>query len=198
MNAGAQDAVIAVAVVAMMLAATLILLSEKELASRWGVRILDAGGLVEKTRKSCGATSGRPNWPSTPASPRGKPRFWRWWPGQERPGHHAGAVHCRGHLQGPHEPHLREVRRRESPRARGAFGARDRASSPLGGWLAADWRSVVALKQASKKALQGASDYAALDCRDDDRSGFIPMFREFQARLIASGSLRRIFALAAS
>ena len=49
MNAGAQDAVIAVAVVAMMLAATLILLSEKELASRWGVRILDAGGLVEKT-----------------------------------------------------------------------------------------------------------------------------------------------------
>lgn len=35
MNAGAQDAVIAVAVVAMMLAATLILLSEKELASRW-------------------------------------------------------------------------------------------------------------------------------------------------------------------
>lgn len=49
MNTGAQDAVIAVAVVAMMLAATLILLSEKELASRWGVRILDAGGLVEKT-----------------------------------------------------------------------------------------------------------------------------------------------------
>ena len=49
MNAGAQDAIIAVAVVAMMLAATLILLSEKELASRWGVRILDAGGLVEKT-----------------------------------------------------------------------------------------------------------------------------------------------------
>lgn len=45
---GAQDTVIAVAVVAMMLAATLILLSEKELASRWGVRILDAGGLVEK------------------------------------------------------------------------------------------------------------------------------------------------------
>ena len=44
MNAGAQDAVMA-----MMLAATLILLSEKELASRWGVRILDAGGLVEKT-----------------------------------------------------------------------------------------------------------------------------------------------------
>ena len=33
----------------MMLAATLILLSEKELASRWGVHILDAGGLVEKT-----------------------------------------------------------------------------------------------------------------------------------------------------
>ena len=49
MNAGAQDAIIAVAVVAMMLAATLILLSEKELARRWGVRILDAGGLVEKT-----------------------------------------------------------------------------------------------------------------------------------------------------
>ncbi len=49
MNAGAQDTVIAVAVVAMMLAATLILLSEKELASRWGVRILDVGGLVEKT-----------------------------------------------------------------------------------------------------------------------------------------------------
>ena len=46
---GAQDAVIAVAVVALMLVATLILLSEKELASRWGVRILDVGGLVEKT-----------------------------------------------------------------------------------------------------------------------------------------------------
>ena len=47
--AGAQDTVIAVAVVAMMLAATLILLSERELASKWGVRILDIGGLVEKT-----------------------------------------------------------------------------------------------------------------------------------------------------
>lgn len=46
---GAQDTVIAVAVVAMMLAATLILLSERELASKWGVRILDIGGLVEKT-----------------------------------------------------------------------------------------------------------------------------------------------------
>ena len=46
---GAQDAVIAVAVVALMLGATLILLSEKELASRWGVRVLDVGGLVEKT-----------------------------------------------------------------------------------------------------------------------------------------------------
>lgn len=80
MNAGAQDAVIAVAVVAMMLAATLILLSEKELASRWGVRILDAAALWRRPRKSCGATSGRPSWPSTPASPRGKPRFWRWWP----------------------------------------------------------------------------------------------------------------------
>lgn len=46
---GAQDTVIAVVVVAMMLAATLILLSERELASKWGVRILDIGGLVEKT-----------------------------------------------------------------------------------------------------------------------------------------------------
>ncbi|WP_302962870.1 helix-turn-helix transcriptional regulator [uncultured Adlercreutzia sp.] len=46
--AGTQEAVIAVAVVAMMLAATLILLSERELASKWGVRILDVGGLVEK------------------------------------------------------------------------------------------------------------------------------------------------------
>lgn len=122
MNAGAQDAVIAVAVVAMMLAATLILLSEKELASRWGVRILDAGGLVEKTPEELRRDERRPSWPSTPASPRGKPRFWRWWPRARTARHHAGAVHRRGHLQGPHEPHLREVRRREPPRARGAFG----------------------------------------------------------------------------
>lgn len=47
--AGVQDALIAGLVVAMMVAAMLILLSEKELASRWGVRILDVGGLVEKT-----------------------------------------------------------------------------------------------------------------------------------------------------
>ncbi|WP_304426697.1 helix-turn-helix transcriptional regulator [uncultured Adlercreutzia sp.] len=49
MGQGAQDVLVAVAVVAMVLAATLILLSEKELASKWGVAILDAGGLVEKT-----------------------------------------------------------------------------------------------------------------------------------------------------
>lgn len=49
MAAGTQDVVIAVLVVAMMLAATLILLSERELASKWGVKIMDVGGLVEKT-----------------------------------------------------------------------------------------------------------------------------------------------------
>ncbi|MDE8702856.1 helix-turn-helix transcriptional regulator [Adlercreutzia equolifaciens] len=49
MGQGIQDVLVAVAVVAMVLAATLILLSEKELASKWGVVILDAGGLVEKT-----------------------------------------------------------------------------------------------------------------------------------------------------
>lgn len=49
MGQGVQEVLVAVAVVAMVLAATLILLSEKELASKWGVRILDAGGLVEKT-----------------------------------------------------------------------------------------------------------------------------------------------------
>ena len=44
-----QDVVITAAVVMLVLASTLMLLSEKELASRWGVRVLDVGGLVEKT-----------------------------------------------------------------------------------------------------------------------------------------------------
>ncbi len=49
LTSGAQDIVIAVLVAVMMLVATLILLSERELASKWGVRILDVGGLVERT-----------------------------------------------------------------------------------------------------------------------------------------------------
>lgn len=107
MNAGAQDAVIAVAVVAMMLAATLILLSEKELASRWGVRILDAGGLVEKTPEELRRDERRPSWPSTPASPRGNRDSGAGGPGQERPGHHAGAVHRRGTFKA-HMSHIYE------------------------------------------------------------------------------------------
>ncbi len=49
LGAGVENMVVSGLVVALVLAASLILLSEKELASKWGVRILDAGGLVQKT-----------------------------------------------------------------------------------------------------------------------------------------------------
>ena len=134
MNAGAQDAVIAVAVVAMMLAATLILLSEKELASRWGVRILDAGGLVEKSgmgfeelrrderatelaeRGGSGGRAGRAR-----LTPRETEILALVAQGKNGPAIMQELFIAEGTFKA-HEPHLREVRRREPPRARGAFG----------------------------------------------------------------------------
>ena len=139
MNAGAQDAVIAVAVVAMMLAATLILLSEKGAGEPLGrahpgrgrPRGEDPG---RAAARRAGGRAGR----ARPSHSAGNRDSGAGGPGQERPSHHAGAVHRRGHLQGPHEPHLREVRRREPPRARGAVGCvigRHRRNLPALGWL---------------------------------------------------------------
>lgn len=47
--AATQDLIITVAVSALILAATVLLFSEKELASKWGVSILEEGGLVQRT-----------------------------------------------------------------------------------------------------------------------------------------------------
>lgn len=47
--AGTQDLVVTILVAALILAATLLLFSEKELASKWGVSILEEGGLVQRT-----------------------------------------------------------------------------------------------------------------------------------------------------
>lgn len=47
--AGTQDLVVTILVAALILAATLLLFSEKELASKWGVDILEEGGLIERT-----------------------------------------------------------------------------------------------------------------------------------------------------
>lgn len=44
-----QDLVVTIMVAVLILAATLLLFSEKELASKWGVSILEEGGLIERT-----------------------------------------------------------------------------------------------------------------------------------------------------
>ena len=99
-----QNIVISAAVVAMMLVATLILLSEKELASKWGVRILDVGGLVEKTpeeeqrEERVVTLVARAH-----LTPREAEYVCAGGSGEERPRHHAGPVHRRGHAQGPHD-----------------------------------------------------------------------------------------------
>ena len=49
--ASTQDLVATVAVSALILAATVLLFSEKELASKWGVSILEEGGLVQRTEE---------------------------------------------------------------------------------------------------------------------------------------------------
>lgn len=47
-----QDTVLMVAVIMLVLVSTFILLSEKELASRWGIRLLDTGDLAEESRRT--------------------------------------------------------------------------------------------------------------------------------------------------
>ena len=47
-----QDTVLMVAVIMLVLVGTFILLSEKELASRWGIRLLDTGDLAEESRRT--------------------------------------------------------------------------------------------------------------------------------------------------
>ena len=47
--AATQDFVVTIIVAVLILAATVLLFSEKELASKWGVSILEEGGLIERT-----------------------------------------------------------------------------------------------------------------------------------------------------
>lgn len=47
-----QDVVLMVAVIMLVLIGTFILLSEKELASRWGIRLLETGDLAEESRRT--------------------------------------------------------------------------------------------------------------------------------------------------
>lgn len=47
-----QDTVLMVAVIMLVLVSTFILLSEKELASRWGIHLLDTGDLAEESRRT--------------------------------------------------------------------------------------------------------------------------------------------------
>ena len=49
--AATENVVVTAIVGVLILAATVLLFSEKELASKWGVGILDAGGLVERTEE---------------------------------------------------------------------------------------------------------------------------------------------------
>ena len=106
--ASTEALAVTVIVSVLILAATVLLFSEKELASKWGVSILEEGGLVQRTAEEERAAERVEELSYLPPESAGAGGAGASGRGQDRPGRPAGAVHRRGHLQGPHPPHLRE------------------------------------------------------------------------------------------
>ena len=106
--ASTEALAVTVIVSVLILAATVLLFSEKELASKWGVSILEEGGLVQRTAEEERAAERVEELAHLPPETRGAGGAGASGRGEDRPRHSAGAVYRRGYVQGPHAPHLRE------------------------------------------------------------------------------------------